>query len=92
MRPATISRDALASIRAERVDWRFKGMPQSLAGVPIGEAAARRLNVFRYYAVWQHEKTWYHHAHGRAKFVSGPLVAASARLRIALAKAAQRMF
>lgn len=42
-----IDRDAVAAILAEPIDWRFKGLPQSVAGVPIGQAAARRLNVFR---------------------------------------------
>ena len=42
-----IDRSAVAAISAERIDWRFKGLPQSLAGVPIGAAAARRLNLFR---------------------------------------------
>jgi D-serine deaminase-like pyridoxal phosphate-dependent protein len=46
VRPATINRDALASIRAEPVDWRFKGLPASTFGAPIGEVAARGLDVF----------------------------------------------
>jgi D-serine deaminase-like pyridoxal phosphate-dependent protein len=42
-----IDRNAVAAIGDERIDWRFKGMPQSLAGVSIEDAAARRLNLFR---------------------------------------------
>lgn len=51
----------------------------------------RKLTVFKYYAVWQHEKTWFHHDQGRAHFVRDPLIVASARLRIALARAAMRL-
>lgn len=46
MQPATINRDALASIRAEPVDWRFKGMPASAFGATIGEVADRALDLF----------------------------------------------
>ncbi|GDY30989.1 amino acid deaminase [Gandjariella thermophila] len=46
MRPATINRDALAAIRVERVDWRFKGMPAATFGATIGEVADRALDVF----------------------------------------------
>jgi D-serine deaminase-like pyridoxal phosphate-dependent protein len=45
--PGGIDDKAVAEISAELIDWRFKGISQSLAGVPIGEAAARRLNLFR---------------------------------------------
>src|SRR5438105_14357250 len=46
VRPATISRDALASIHAERIDWRFKGMPAPSFGATIGEVAGRGLDLF----------------------------------------------
>jgi len=38
---------ALAALAAERVDWRFKGLPPGTAGRTVGELAAARLNVFR---------------------------------------------
>ena len=41
-----IDAEALAGIRAETVDWRFKGLPDSTFGTPIGEVAAARLDLF----------------------------------------------
>ncbi|MGZ3143433.1 amino acid deaminase [Lentzea chajnantorensis] len=37
---------AVAGIRSERVDWRFKGLPSSVFGSTIGEVADRRLDLF----------------------------------------------
>lgn len=52
----------------------------------------RKLTVGAYYAVWQHEKTWYHHDHGRAKFVRDPLIIAVTRMRNGLRRAARAVF
>ncbi|CCH33860.1 Alanine racemase domain protein [Saccharothrix espanaensis DSM 44229] len=41
-----IDHDAVAAIRAERVDWRFKGLPASTFGTTIGEVADRRPDLF----------------------------------------------
>jgi D-serine deaminase-like pyridoxal phosphate-dependent protein len=41
-----IDGDALAAIRAERVDWRFKGLPASVFGRTVGEVADARLDLF----------------------------------------------
>jgi D-serine deaminase-like pyridoxal phosphate-dependent protein len=38
---------ALAALAAERVDWRFKGMPPAAAGRTVADLAAAQLNVFR---------------------------------------------
>ncbi|NUT45785.1 MAG: amino acid deaminase, partial [Saccharothrix sp.] len=38
--------DAVAAIRDERVDWRFKGLPADAFGATIGDVAARRLDLF----------------------------------------------
>lgn len=46
MHPASIDRDAVAAIRAEKIDWRFKGMPSAAFGSTIGEVADRRLDLF----------------------------------------------
>ncbi|WP_414675484.1 amino acid deaminase [Lentzea sp.] len=37
---------AVADIRSERVNWRFKGLPSSTFGSTIGEVADRRLDLF----------------------------------------------
>ncbi|ANZ38748.1 amino acid deaminase [Lentzea guizhouensis] len=37
---------AVADIRSERIDWRFKGLPSSVFGSTIGEVADRRLDLF----------------------------------------------
>jgi D-serine deaminase-like pyridoxal phosphate-dependent protein len=42
----SIDRDAVAAIRTERIDWRFKGMPADVFGATIGEVADRRLDLF----------------------------------------------
>lgn len=47
IQPGGIDADAVDAILSERIDWRFKGMPAGLAGVTIGEAAGRGLNLFR---------------------------------------------
>jgi D-serine deaminase-like pyridoxal phosphate-dependent protein len=41
-----IDPDALAGIRAERVDWRFKSLPDSVFGRPVGEVADAGLDLF----------------------------------------------
>ncbi|WP_447003407.1 amino acid deaminase [Saccharothrix isguenensis] len=38
--------DAVAAIRDERVDWRFKGLPADVFGATIGDVAGRRLDLF----------------------------------------------
>ncbi|AXX32897.1 D-serine deaminase [Actinosynnema pretiosum subsp. pretiosum] len=40
-----IDRDAVAAIRSERVDWRFKGMPSDAFGSTVGELAERRADL-----------------------------------------------
>ncbi|GAA2831254.1 amino acid deaminase [Crossiella cryophila] len=47
MEPARLDEDAVAAIGAERIDWRFKGLPDALAGKTLAEAAAARPNLFR---------------------------------------------
>jgi D-serine deaminase-like pyridoxal phosphate-dependent protein len=37
---------ALAGIRAQRVDWRFKGLPDTVFGRTVGEVADARLDLF----------------------------------------------
>jgi D-serine deaminase-like pyridoxal phosphate-dependent protein len=44
---AGIDHDRVAAIRTEVIDWRFKGMPESLVGHTIDEALRRRPNLFR---------------------------------------------
>lgn len=44
--PVDIDPDALAGIRAERIDWRFKGMPADTFGRTIGEVADAGLDLF----------------------------------------------
>jgi D-serine deaminase-like pyridoxal phosphate-dependent protein len=41
-----IDPDALAGIRAQRVDWRFKGLPDTVFGQTVGEVADARLDLF----------------------------------------------
>ncbi|RKT56641.1 D-serine deaminase-like pyridoxal phosphate-dependent protein [Saccharothrix australiensis] len=41
-----IDHDAVAAIRRERVDWRFKGLPASAFGATVGEVADRRPDLF----------------------------------------------
>jgi D-serine deaminase-like pyridoxal phosphate-dependent protein len=41
-----IDLDAVAAIRAERVDWSFKSMPAHVFGSTVGEVAAARLDLF----------------------------------------------
>ena len=43
---ARMNRDAVAAIRAEPIDWRFKGMPAKLFGTRIADAAAAGLDLF----------------------------------------------
>ncbi|WP_037313157.1 amino acid deaminase [Amycolatopsis orientalis] len=42
----TIDSAAVAAIREERVDWRFRSVAPSLSGLTIGEAAARGAKLF----------------------------------------------
>ncbi|HEX6339503.1 amino acid deaminase [Umezawaea sp.] len=46
MHSADIDRTAVAALRAERVDWQFKGLPSSTFGATVGEVADRRLDLF----------------------------------------------
>lgn len=41
-----IDPDALAAVRAERVDWRDKGLPAAVFGRPLGEIADAGLDLF----------------------------------------------
>lgn len=41
-----IDRDAVAAIRDEPLDWRFKGMPDLPPGTTVGEAVTQRLDLF----------------------------------------------
>lgn len=41
-----IDLDAVAAIRAERVDWQFKGLPDAVFGRTLGEVADARLDLF----------------------------------------------
>ncbi|MCP3804250.1 amino acid deaminase [Allokutzneria sp. A3M-2-11 16] len=41
-----MDRAAIEASRAERIDWRFKGLPAALHGLTIAEAAERRLDLF----------------------------------------------
>jgi D-serine deaminase-like pyridoxal phosphate-dependent protein len=41
-----INRQAVEALGNERIGWWFKGLPVSLEGSTVAEAAARRLNVF----------------------------------------------
>ncbi|GAA4005483.1 amino acid deaminase [Allokutzneria multivorans] len=42
----SLDRAAIEASRAERIDWRFKGLPEALRGLTIAEAAERRLDLF----------------------------------------------
>jgi hypothetical protein len=57
-----------------------------------GERLTRKLVVGERYAVFEHEKLWYQHDDGRAKFVKFPLLRAAPRLRARLSAAAARRF
>ncbi|KAA2256356.1 amino acid deaminase [Solihabitans fulvus] len=46
MQPSSIDRDAVAGIRTERIDWRFKGLPATTFGATLGEVAERGLDLF----------------------------------------------
>ncbi|WNV89456.1 amino acid deaminase [Umezawaea sp. Da 62-37] len=46
MHSASIDRTAVAALRAERIDWRFKGLPSTTFGATVGEVADRRLDLF----------------------------------------------
>ncbi|NUT92245.1 MAG: amino acid deaminase, partial [Saccharothrix sp.] len=41
-----IDRDAVAALRDERIDWRFKGLPADAFGATVGEVVGRRLDLF----------------------------------------------
>ncbi|MFC0108097.1 amino acid deaminase [Kibdelosporangium aridum] len=43
---AGINRDAVDRLREERIDWRFKGLPDGLQGKTVAEALATRPNLF----------------------------------------------
>ncbi|HET9138077.1 MAG TPA: amino acid deaminase, partial [Actinophytocola sp.] len=42
-----IDEDAVRALRAERIDWRFKGLPVALEGSTVADAAAAGLNIFQ---------------------------------------------
>ncbi|WP_436497527.1 alanine racemase [Actinokineospora sp. HUAS TT18] len=44
--PARIDRAAVARLADERLDWRFRSIPDSLFGLTVAEAAARRADLF----------------------------------------------
>ncbi|WP_199438795.1 amino acid deaminase [Umezawaea beigongshangensis] len=46
MGAAVIDRDAVAAIRAERIDWRFKALPAGTFGSTLGEVADAGLDLF----------------------------------------------
>lgn len=43
---SSISTDAVAALRADTVDWRFKGMPSWAYGTTVGELTASGLDLF----------------------------------------------
>jgi D-serine deaminase-like pyridoxal phosphate-dependent protein len=45
--PGGIDCDAVAAILADRIDWRFKGLPAATSGMTLAEAIKQRLNLFR---------------------------------------------
>jgi D-serine deaminase-like pyridoxal phosphate-dependent protein len=45
--PGRMDQAALDALLAERIDWRFKGLPTSLSGLSIRDARERGLNLFR---------------------------------------------
>jgi D-serine deaminase-like pyridoxal phosphate-dependent protein len=45
--PGRIDKDAVAALRSERIDWRFKGLPAAVQGLTVAEAVERRLDLFR---------------------------------------------
>src|SRR4051794_23497975 len=57
-----------------------------------GNAMTRKLTVGERYAIFEHEKLWYHHDDGQAKFVRFPLIRAMPRLRARLGAAVARRF
>jgi D-serine deaminase-like pyridoxal phosphate-dependent protein len=44
--PGRLDQAALDALLAERIDWRFKGLPASLSGLSIRDARDRGLNLF----------------------------------------------
>ncbi|CAM3398730.1 amino acid deaminase [Kibdelosporangium persicum] len=44
--PASMDRDAVDRLRQERIDWRFKGMPDALFGRTVAEALATNPKLF----------------------------------------------
>lgn len=44
--PGRLDQTALDALLAERIDWRFKGLPASLSGLSIQDARDRRLDLF----------------------------------------------
>ncbi|GHF85121.1 D-serine deaminase-like pyridoxal phosphate-dependent protein [Amycolatopsis bartoniae] len=44
--PCSIDQAALAALRAETLDWRFKAVPPALWGLSLADAAKRRLDLF----------------------------------------------
>ncbi|HET6710432.1 MAG TPA: amino acid deaminase, partial [Amycolatopsis sp.] len=46
MNPCLLDPAALAALRQERIDWRFRSAAPALTGLTLDEAASRRLNLF----------------------------------------------
>jgi D-serine deaminase-like pyridoxal phosphate-dependent protein len=44
--PGRIDQAAITTLLAERIDWRFKGMPESLSGLSIAAAREKQPNLF----------------------------------------------
>jgi hypothetical protein len=57
-----------------------------------GNAMTRKLTVAEPYSIFEHEKLWYEHDDGQAKFVKFPLLRAMPRLRARLGAAVARRF
>jgi len=45
--PGRLDQAAIDALLAERIDWRFKGLPAALSGLSIRDARDRGLNLFR---------------------------------------------
>lgn len=45
--PGRLDQTALDALLAERIDWRYKGLPAALSGMSFREAAASGVNLFR---------------------------------------------
>lgn len=57
-----------------------------------GNTMQRKLTVGERYSIFEHEKLWYEHDDGQAKFVKWPLIRTIPRLRARLGAAVARRF